>query len=562
MPLAGDKALLRIAASVDRRDGYVTDVGTAFRGKDYNNVDDESVRVSLILRPTEQLENYTIARYYQEDTHGPGYQVAAFNPDSAAGQLSFLFPGLNQYPATAAANGHYHTIYNLDQRNQYSYWQIVNTTSYKLNDELTLKNIVSYAQDREKLTYSLDGSPYPLFWIINQNGGHYNSPDLFTEEFQIQGKVLDDALNFSVGAYMDRQNNSDPTFTSILIPLNFLFAGGAYQPVDTQGYFKTNSHAAFAQGTLDVGKAVDWLKGLSLTAGYRHTWEDVTSFYFLDKVPDQGPARNTNAFDYGSYTLGAEYQVTPTVLAYVDARSATKSGGSNLYQPDGSPYLNFRPEKLDDVEVGIKSQFNLGPMRALANVAAYNGDYKDVQRTINIVYEGVPAFITLNTAKARIRGLEFLGNLYPTRDLTLSISYAYIDSEYQSATQVNGTNLALGAFPYTPKHKVSASGSYDVPLGSAGKLTFNAVFTYQTDESVVDTVPSYVQSIPAQKLLNLRVTWADVMSRPVDLSLFMTNATNETFVTAVNDGYYKPYGTVSYLYNEPRMYGVQLRYHF
>ena len=562
IPLVSDKALLRIAGEVDRRDGYVTDVGPYFPGKDYNNVDDEAVRVSLLLNPTSKLENYSIFRYYREDTHGPGYLLAAFNPDSAAGQLSFLFPGLAQYPAVAAANGPYHTSYNLDQRNQYTYWQIINSTSYKLTDDLTLKNIVSYAEDRESLTYSLDGTPYSLFQISNPAGGHYNAPEIFTEEFQLQGKALAEALNYSVGAYYDHQNNSDPTFASILVPLNFLFAGDEQKPLATNGYFKTNSHAAFAQGTYDVGKQISFLEGLSLTAGYRYTWESVTSFYHLDQVPGQGPAVNTNAFNYGSYTVGADYRITPSILAYVSARSATKSGGSNLYQPNGSPYLNFKPEKLEDVEIGVKSQFKVASVPALVNIAAYTGDYSNVQRTVNVVYEDVPAFITLNTAQARIRGVEFLGNLYPTRDLTLSLSYAYIDSAYLSATQINGVNLSLGAFPYTPKNKVSLSGTYDYPMGDAGKLSLNVVYTHQSSESVVDTVPSFIQSIQAQELVNLRVTWANIMSRPVDLSFFMTNVADKSFVTAVNDGYYKPYGTVSYLYNEPRMFGAQLRYHF
>lgn len=564
VPLVPDKVLFRVAGEIDRRQGYVTDVGTYFPGKDYNNVHDESVRASLIVRPFDALENYTILRSYREDTNGPGYFLADFNPQASGGLVTALYPGMIGYPAQAAANGVFHASYDTDQRDIYKYWQAINTTTAHLNSEFNLKNIVSYAEYREALTYDLAATPFPLFEIVTPPGQYYNAPNLLTEELQLQGHLLDRALYFTVGGYYDQQNQDSPAFTSVLIPLNYLFNGfNEAAPLDTYAYFKTGSHAAFTQTTYDFGNAVPALAGLSFTAGYRYTWEHVTSYYFLDKVPDQGPAINTNRFSYGSYTLGPDYKLSRNLMTYLTVRSASKSGGSNLYEPNGSPYLNFSPEKLQDVEIGLKSAAQPDGIRMLANIAVYRGRYTNIQRQVDVTYLGVPAFITLNTAEARVQGLELQGDIAPIAPLTLSLSYDYIDAAYTKATTIGALTLGTGPFPFTPRNKVSMGGTYTVSLGSsAGLLGFNATYTYQGRESPADTEPSFVTTIPGHKLLNLRVNWSEFFGQPLEVALFVTNATNAQYISNVNDGYYKPFGTVSYGYGEPRMYGVQLTWRF
>jgi iron complex outermembrane receptor protein len=559
-----DAVLFRVAGEIDRRTGYVTDVGPYYPGKDYDNVDDESVRASLLIRPFDGFESYSMFRWYHQDTNGSGYYFGAFNPGASFGLITALYPTIQSYLTQSMANGVYHTSSDLDQRNLYNYWQGINTTTYQLTAGLSLKNIVSYAQYRATETYNLAGTPFPLFEIITPPGQYYNAPDLFTEELQLQGKVFDEALTFSGGVYYDRQSNSNPHFTSILQPLNFLFGGNPSQPLDTMGYFETDSHAAFAQGNYDLGKVTPALTGLSLTAGYRYTWESVTSDYFLDKVPDQGPAINANTFDYGSYTFGIDYKITKDLLSYITARSAAKSGGSNLYQPIGSPYLNFAPERIKDVEIGIKADSSIGGMSTRANLAVYRGNYSNIQRTVDVTYMGVPAFITLNTAEAVVKGAEFQGDFSPIRALTFSVSYAYIDSAYTGSSSAAGVNLVGGPFPYTPRNKATVGATANLPLGTnIGTLSFNVTDTYQSGESTADTIPYFVQSIPGFKLINLRLTWEEVMGQaPLQIAAFVTNAANEQYVTSVNDGYYKPFGSVSYGYGEPRMFGAQLTYHF
>ena len=84
-----------------------------------------------------------------------------------------------------------------------------------------------------------------------------------------------------------------------------------------------------------------------------------------------------------------DYKVAPDVLTYVAVRSAYKAGGLNSQLPAGSAFATFRPEELKDVEVGIKGEFKFDGMAARVNLDVFRGDYTNIQRTTNVVSNGV-----------------------------------------------------------------------------------------------------------------------------------------------------------------------------
>src|ERR1700761_4499115 len=58
-PLVDDKVLLRVAGQFLDRDGFTVDRGPLYPGRDYDNRDYWALRVSVLLRPFEGIENYT-----------------------------------------------------------------------------------------------------------------------------------------------------------------------------------------------------------------------------------------------------------------------------------------------------------------------------------------------------------------------------------------------------------------------------------------------------------------------------------------------------------------------
>ena len=63
-------------------------------------------------------------------------------------------------------------------------------------------------------------------------------------------------------------------------------------------------------------------------------------------------------------------------------------------------------------------------------------------------------------------------------------------------------------------------------------------------------------------MLNLNVDWASVGGSPIDLSFFMTNATNQAIVVYPGGTVHLTNGRIIGHVNQPRMWGFRLKYSF
>ncbi|WP_311270950.1 TonB-dependent receptor domain-containing protein [Sphingobium sp. WCS2017Hpa-17] len=557
LPVVSDKLLLRVAGETGRRDGYTKDVGPFFAGKDYDNLDYQSIRASLIIRPSDSIELYSVGRYYHSKTNGPGTVLTQFNPDLGVpvAPALLLFPGLATAVADQQARGPRRVSYDLDQFSSTSYWQVLNQARVDLTDALTLKNIVSYSEMTYRYGYDYDASPFPIGGQTSRTGNPTQAPTYFTEELQMQGKLWNDALNFNVGGYYDRfGHHKDQGGLFTQYPLS-LVIGEIPAIINTTA----RSYAAFGQATIDLGKA-GVLPGLSLTGGLRHTWDETANFTQISVLPATGGKAK---FDYTSYNLSADYVISPGIHVYVTSRNAYKAGGVNGPVPEGSSFRTFPPEKLQDVEIGFKSQMRVAGVPTRFNVAAYRGDYTNIQRTTAELISGTLLNVTRSAAKGRIQGFEVTTAIEPVRGLALTGSYSYIDAKYTRVADASAGALLAGAeFPYTPKHKVTLGGSYQAELGSAGTLALSANWAYQSSFSTAQNNLAQVRTLPGYDTLALRAGLNGIGGSNLDLSLFMANATDNSFATGLQDLYNVGGGTVTYTYNEPRTYGAQLRFHW
>ena len=554
LPIVSDAVLLRVAGEVGRRDGYTIDVGPNFTGRDYDSLDYQSVRASLILRPTDGVELYTVARYYHAENNGPGTVLTQFNPELGVptAPALLLFPGLASAVADQNARGPRRVAYDLDQFSRTNYWQVLNQATIDISDALTLKNIASYSKLTYRYGYDYDASPFPIGGQTSASGNPTQAPTYFTEELQLQGRLWDDALNFNVGGYYDRLGLHDDqggAFTQF--PLSLL-VGDIPAVINN----RARSFAVFGQATVDLGKA-GVLPGLSLTGGLRHTWDRTSNFTQISVLPAVDASAE---FDYTSYNLSADYVVTPGVHVYVNSRNAFKAGGVNGPVPTDSPFRTFPPEKLQDVEIGFKSQTRVGGVPFRFNVAAYRGNYTNIQRTTTELVGGALLNVTRSAARGRIQGVEVTTGIEPVLGLSLNASYSYIDAKYTRVDDASvGAILAGSAFPYTPEHKLTLGGGYQTSLGDAGTLALSANWAYQSRFSTAQNNLAQVPYLPGYDTLALRAGLNGIGGSNLDLNLFMANATDNTFATGLQDLYNAGGGTVTYTYNEPRTYGAQLR---
>ena len=124
---------------------------------------------------------------------------------------------------------------------------------------------------------------------------------------------------------------------------------------------------------------------------------------------------------------------------------------------------------------------------------------------------------------------------------------------------------------YSPKHRVTVTGTYTLPLDeSIGKIAVGATFVHTAKQYfshnsdhgfLVGAIPFNSSRLDATNLLTLNMNWTNVAGAPIDLSLFATNVTNRKYRVAGTNSL-ATLGADNAILGEPRMYGVRLRFRF
>ncbi len=247
---------------------------------------------------------------------------------------------------------------------------------------------------------------------------------------------------------------------------------------------------------------------------------------------------------------------------------------------------SYRPETVNDIEVGFKSKWDLGGIPAYFNFALFRAKYKDFQYAINtggigqllmggVDGDGDPsnnptAIAYANVGDGAVRGVEASLSVRPTPQLRLNGSLSYLDKKITKGTFAAPTNwvaeapfaipttaaFANGVFNGAPDFSYNASASYTLPTPAEwGDLVAHA------NVSGSGTIKYELIEVRPQARLDLRLDWNSVMGSKIDLSAFVTNATNKLSIAGPGLGT-PAFAFTSVYYNEPRIFGAQLRVRF
>lgn len=456
IPVVRDKLAVRLAFKNVDRDGYTKDVGPraysvdggyqfdavcaapddrtggcvrspGFAGKDYDDRHFWHARIGVLFRPTETIENYTVAYYSKQHDNGTGFILDglrgsgsnpnypfnindfsvrtisganAYNvnnpsaPVTLANLANYLAVGNgvgNQLLDRQAALGPRKTAMNTDQYGRIKAWGIINALDIGLADHGTLRSITGYQRLVQDFNWDLDGSILPQSSqisafqtatalaeapasIVGQPGAriHVDNLSQFSQELQIQGSALSNKLNYVVGGFYSK------TKPEGIIASGSFNAGsrnaGSYYSIRTQ------AKALYAQGTLDFGAFAESLDSLKLTLGVRQTWDKITGSRYagnfvlyplvLDKKLDSAAT---------TWTAGLDYQINREVLVYGKVTRGYKAGVFHHLNPDANR-ITAAPEYVKSYEAGFKSDFRVGSMPVRLNVNGFIMDYTDIQR--------------------------------------------------------------------------------------------------------------------------------------------------------------------------------------
>ena len=657
IPVIDDVLMVRVAAAYRDREGYTRDI---VWNKSRDDVHYYTGRIGVLFKPTERFENYLMAYGTNSDNNGAGHIHRGWNYALLKG-IGFCsdgapVPGLGvscdvyrRQTQIADENGPRRTRNAIDEFAKIKNWGIVNTTSYDLSDELTVRNIVSLQKLKDKFTVDQDGTPIQQYdtFILNNRFPDFPIPGMsefglpitpgnayvnadpsfnlpndnikqFTEEFQIQGNMLDKHLTFTAGGFYYSAKPSGLWGRNNINYCPALFTGLCGLGESYSGV-TNKSKALYAQGTFDFGAMSPALENLRLTAGYRYTWDTVSGFS-SSWTPNSNPAApgtvicsSTGAvaasgtaftdcrFDTvlkskaPTWTLGLDYKPVQNLMLYGKVSRGYKAGGINTYAVHVETET-FQPEKLTSYEVGFKSDWYLGGMPVRFNANYYYSDYKNVQRPAGDYNPATGAQgAQVLGATARIQGFSAEASIRPTGGIEIGGNISYTDAKYKKFEQVvlspagqiacnsavvggNVIPVPLGGvadyscnkFQFVTPWIVNAHATIGIPVAERlGELSVFVNYSHMSSQNTSPLSPPSIGGVPVEPgvllegygLLNGSIDWRNVGQTGVDASLFVTNLTNKLYRVS-NSGVFQSLGVWSELYGEPRMYGLRLRYRF
>lgn len=614
IPLAG-WASVRLAAEDEHRDGYERNV---YLGFNQGSLDNRNFRGTLLLTPLDALGNTTTLQYGRQGGDSGALKIVSANvecPPSPSCAAAELFPaGVptgGEYPAKLAS---YNGIVNfIDMENNEPFWDVwnhsddqhdaqlkeaVNTTTYTVDDELSIKNIAGYNQVLSRDRLDVDGSPFQIATAGATGGpneeGYLYSTEQYSEELQLAGAMLINRFNYLAGAYYLRDDEGENIplnvgCGSIAFPVTPENPNGCELPEGLRYNFENDeeSRALFGQATYKI------IDNLRATAGYRETWEDINFRYVDDgSMPEDAhqlagvPPPPTLREQEPSWTLGLDYQLTAGAMLYIAQRGGFRVGGFNggsvIQTRTGATNIDsYKPELARDVELGIKYAGRLGSFPVRIDADVYEERVRDAQR---VVYFGI-ASLTDNAAKTQTDGFELDALVDLTSWLQGGLEYAYTDARYTDGsthfTQVDAItggieNLSVILGPYGDAAKNAGSVylriAHDLP-DSLGQLVlrqdlYSQSYFYYSNLAASVNVPSNGigpldphTRIGGYTLLNARIEWNNIAGSRFHAAAYVRNMLNKQYEVG-GLGLGAGVGTDAVLLGTPRMAGLEVGLRF
>jgi len=595
IPLIPDKLLVRVAGDHMSSDGYLRNANT---GHTLGDTDATSGRITIVLKPSDSFKNVTVAQYSKfggsEGAGGlfsyhkcgetnNGYALTA-TLDCVYGPNSPFAPTLGDGPrgpgtwpgATAGylAWQQQHPFdvwltYDLPHKAHTSF--VTNTTTIDVSDTLTVKNIFSWGESFARTPGILSGSPFNSLDLFNFSGLGNGPPggETFTtrrwsDELQLQGKGLDDRLNYIVGVFFDSKTQTDYIPVVVGAELSPPLADIAYYYTD-----KDKSKAVYAQGSYKLTDA------LTVTLGGRYTWESVGlhqnpgSLFTLAGMPT--PPIQARDLSAPSWTFSLQYQISPNNMVYFSQRGSFRSGNFNgAVVPYGD--LNyFGNEYTHDFELGYKFNGHLAQLPAHFNIALYQQDVMNAQHAVYALVGGNPAGFTVNVPKKRIRGVEADGDIRLAHWLRFGFAGAYTSAKYTSnivdlskQTGIPNYKIPFDSYPDTPEWTGSFYADVTLPVPqSLGEMTLHADSFSQTStffSSNYGTITPRTK-LPGYTTANVRLSWNEIMGSRVSLGVYVKNVFEKFYYQS---GYVEGAsgGFNTAIPGEPRTFGAELSVKF
>jgi outer membrane receptor protein involved in Fe transport len=463
---------------------------------------------------------------------------------------------------------------------------------YKMGGGVTLTSLTSYVD------YKLDQVPEGDGLAQHRNDVDYNRGYIrsFSQEVRLANNDAEHFRWVIGGNY-----SHDRTYEDDYVDFRDGTTGNnpAFLGWKGNGFYarqRMTNYAGFANGEYSLGN-VTLKAGARYTEARRHTNNCVYGPYdpALDGVNDPEPAFFTGLSELltgvqqpipgprqcfnllpdtllqGAYIkslnqhnlswrAGADWKLTPTILAYFNVAKGYKAGGFPTLSGTGVSFEPVTQESVMSYEGGIKAQ--LFGRKLSINAAGFYYDYRNKQlksKTIDPIFGPIDALV--NIPKSSIKGAEVEIQAHPVHGLTIGGAATYLDGSIDKFTGV-AVDGAFADFkgsriPYTPKWQLAGNFNYEFPISDNAKMFLGGQLTHRSGTNSVLGYP-VLFAIPAYSLLDLQggVDFADGRYR---VMVWGKNVTNEFYVTNVTSSVVD--GVARYV-GRPATYGITLSFKY
>ncbi len=572
IPLS-DMFKIRAGTRIIRRDAVVENFAN---GPDQQSQEREAYRISALFTPNDRITNYTVADYEHRD-EAPYALIGSAWIRNAGCNVGACLPGYTLGLATAIgdaqeARGIRSTGIISPAYTWLKSYGISNNFSFELMKGMTVKYIAAYRHSKSEEGSEKSNTSLPIEYGINHNFG----TKTWTHELQLQGKLFE-RLDYTVGYFnLDTTSRNGTTYALLLPP----GATATYLTSTSRRNINDNqSKAVYAQATLAVTQA--W----NVTAGVRRT-EDDAGLVANSRAPQftfSGPNVCTvpatlsgvdiaactrtlkGKFEATTYNLSTDYRINQDVLVYATTRRGYNTGGFNGSVPatntPGAPQVTYDPEFITDYEAGIKADWTIGGAPLRTNLSFFLAKYTDIQRSQRGFLPSGQLFTgTANGPKATIKGAQLESAFKPIPELTLVFNYGWLDTRYD----VGSNAFPKGnKFAQAPETTVNFGANYRHPVSAGGDMIASLNYAYQSEVNFQDDQSTAGKGVfqKGYGILDLRLGWENIGDRKLDVVAFVKNATDEEYAIERQDQS-ALFGFTGSVYNDPRMYGVQVTYRF
>ncbi|MGI9288771.1 MAG: TonB-dependent receptor [Pseudomonadales bacterium] len=450
------------------------------------------------------------------------------------------------------------------------------TYAWEINDSLTFKSITAYrdveanSQMAQSPTTSLLGN----FSIVN--GLPMSNFEQITQEFQLLGYT--ESLQWVGGLFYYKDESEEDASRSQSNGSEALAPGVLVDFTETEN----ESIALFGQATWTppaLGGRWQITVGARYSQDNRKAFRDNNrpSFGFAGGATAIEPFTDNYDKDFSKFnpSFTVEYDLNDASNLYAKVVTAYKSGGTSQRSTNSVAFREgFDEEDLTSYEFGYKGDLADGRVRL--NAALFYMDYEGYQQSLPTGRTaGERDFV--NIEDATISGVEVDITVAITSELTSSLAYGYLDTNFGPETVVftqvddasptgltEVTETLTGDIAFAAEESATVSLNYAKPL-AFGLLSASASYQYQ--ESAFGGVIVPAGELDERRLLGATLGVSEIAlgsagqlkillwgKNLLDEEYFVGNVTQPSFFTLGLNGLAT--------FGDPRTYGLTIEYDY